>query len=224
MARSKIDAKEALDDLHAGMDDHALMAKYRLSAKGLQSLFTKLIEAGVITQELLDKRSPALAGTAVVAEPEDLTKSDALKTATRQLRKKTPSGINALDAVRNIRAGLSDGELMDRYRLSARGLQSLYAQLIGAGLIKPADLNRAVHMMDDTTVEVFGITEQLKEFVPWSLTKQPKNPAPWRCPACGSIQTIIFDDCTVCGVNYKEFEELHARRRGARYPGDSSHD
>ena len=46
MGRRKIDAKDALESIRSGMDDHALMQKYEVSAKGLQSLFRKLVNAG----------------------------------------------------------------------------------------------------------------------------------------------------------------------------------
>lgn len=48
MAKRKLDAQQVLDDIQAGMDDHGLMQKYNLSAKGLNSLFQKLIDAGTL--------------------------------------------------------------------------------------------------------------------------------------------------------------------------------
>jgi hypothetical protein len=48
MAKRTLDAKEILDDIKAGMDSTALMEKYQLSKKGLQSLFKKLMDAGVM--------------------------------------------------------------------------------------------------------------------------------------------------------------------------------
>lgn len=48
MSETTINAKEAVNDIRAGMDDAALMAKYRLSAGGLQSFIRKLADAGVL--------------------------------------------------------------------------------------------------------------------------------------------------------------------------------
>jgi|GEM_PF-549718 len=48
-----IKASEALEDIRAGMSDSQLMAKYKLTAKGLQSLTRKLQEAGFLTQSEL---------------------------------------------------------------------------------------------------------------------------------------------------------------------------
>ncbi|MFC1834839.1 ankyrin repeat domain-containing protein [Thermodesulfobacteriota bacterium] len=57
MPKPEINAKEMLKNVREGMDDAAIMKKYRLSPKGLQSLFKKMVAAGVIHQKDLDKRS-----------------------------------------------------------------------------------------------------------------------------------------------------------------------
>ncbi len=56
MAKAAIDAQSAADDVRAGLDDAALMKKYALSARGLQSLFRKLISAGILSPRELDTR------------------------------------------------------------------------------------------------------------------------------------------------------------------------
>jgi putative two-component system response regulator len=56
MAKAAIDAQSAADDVRAGLDDAALMKKYGLSARGLQSLLRKLISAGILSQRELDTR------------------------------------------------------------------------------------------------------------------------------------------------------------------------
>jgi len=61
MAKRTLDAKEIVDDIKAGMDSTALMEKYQLSEKGLQSLFKKLINAGVLKPK---KRGPKEATSA----------------------------------------------------------------------------------------------------------------------------------------------------------------
>ena len=50
MIKPVIDAKEVLDDIRSGMTDVDLMNKYNLSSLGLQSLFKKLTQAGVIKE------------------------------------------------------------------------------------------------------------------------------------------------------------------------------
>lgn len=58
MQKRKITAREVLQDIRAGKSDKTLMGKFDLSAQGLQSLFDKLVRAGVITQSELDQRVP----------------------------------------------------------------------------------------------------------------------------------------------------------------------
>jgi hypothetical protein len=58
MEKRKITAREVMQDIRAGKSDQALMQKYHLSAQGLQSLFDKLVRAGVATQRELDDRVP----------------------------------------------------------------------------------------------------------------------------------------------------------------------
>lgn len=54
--RPVIDAAEALQCIRDGMNDSALMKRYNISAKGLESLFKKLVAAGVIDQSDIEKR------------------------------------------------------------------------------------------------------------------------------------------------------------------------
>ncbi len=57
MNKPMVDAKEAGEDIRAGLDDAELMRKYGVSAKGLQSLFTKLVAAGVIDEDEVERRN-----------------------------------------------------------------------------------------------------------------------------------------------------------------------
>lgn len=56
MAKRTISGKQVLEDIRAGMTDMQLIRKYDLHPPGLQKLFNKLIETGLITQEELDER------------------------------------------------------------------------------------------------------------------------------------------------------------------------
>jgi len=51
-----IEAAEALQCIREGMSDSTLMKRYNISAKGLESLFKKLVAAGVIDQSDIEKR------------------------------------------------------------------------------------------------------------------------------------------------------------------------
>jgi hypothetical protein len=50
MEKPTIIAKDVVEDLKAGMTDGELMEKYRLTTKGLSSLFRKLVEAGLMSR------------------------------------------------------------------------------------------------------------------------------------------------------------------------------
>ncbi|AFM27890.1 ATP synthase subunit I [Desulfomonile tiedjei] len=58
MEKRKITAREVLADIRVGKNDSSLMQKYSLSAQGLQSVFQKLLRAGLITQQELNDRNP----------------------------------------------------------------------------------------------------------------------------------------------------------------------
>jgi DNA-binding response OmpR family regulator len=52
-----INAAEAANLIRSGIDDLTLMRRYNLSRKGLQSLFRKLVAAGIIHQSQLESRT-----------------------------------------------------------------------------------------------------------------------------------------------------------------------
>lgn len=56
MSKREIHAKEIMKDLKLGATDDELMDKYRLTTKGLKSLFTKLLKAKLISKEEFDWR------------------------------------------------------------------------------------------------------------------------------------------------------------------------
>lgn len=60
MPKPRISAKELVEDIRAGMDDAALMTKYGLSQKGLQSAFRKLLEGQFLDETALVGRGTHL--------------------------------------------------------------------------------------------------------------------------------------------------------------------
>ena len=54
--KPEISAADALKCIRSGMDDSDLMKRYKISAKGLRSLFRKLVAAGVVDRSELDRR------------------------------------------------------------------------------------------------------------------------------------------------------------------------
>jgi DNA-binding response OmpR family regulator len=55
--RPVISAADAAECMRSGMDDSSLMKRYGISAKGLRSLFRKLVASGIVEQSELDKRT-----------------------------------------------------------------------------------------------------------------------------------------------------------------------
>ncbi len=188
MLKPIIDVKDALHDIRMGMDDSALMQKYRLSAKGLQSLFNKMLGLGVITQAELG-RGPV---------PE----------------------IKAKDAVRDIRSGMDDFALMDRYHLSAKGLQSLFDQLLAARLLNQGDLDLRMPLSEKTVDITPSHADELDDQYPM-LKKDQTDPdqteseratdltinLKWECPSCGIYQDKPHVVCPVCRAVVKKIPD-----------------
>ena len=84
--------------------------------------------------------------------------------------------ITAREVLRDIRSGLSDQDLMEKYTLSAQGLQSVFHKLVSAGVISQPEL--------DDRVPISERTVDLGLFI---------------CPACGNIQGKEFATCPRCG-------------------------
>ncbi len=125
----RVNSKQAVESIRSGMSDLALMEEYALSARGLQSLFRKLTAAGEIEQSELNARHLACQQSHIV---------DLIISQPKYAKKAV---IDADQAVRDIRAGMSDIELMQKYDVSAQGLESLFSKLIAASQISPRELD-----------------------------------------------------------------------------------
>jgi uncharacterized protein (DUF433 family) len=97
--KPRIKARDAVRDIRSGMTDSGLMEKYGLSAKGLQSVFLKLLEAKAITHAEMNQRRAIYHDKTLVQQ------------------------IDARDIVKDIRSGMTDSELMKKYDLSSEGLR-----------------------------------------------------------------------------------------------------
>jgi hypothetical protein len=64
----RINVIDIVNDIHAGMSDRALMEKYTLSSKGLQSTFRKLVAGNHISENILDNRVYTGADTVQIVE------------------------------------------------------------------------------------------------------------------------------------------------------------
>jgi len=162
MSKKQINIRQAVRDIRAGMDDYQLMDKYRLAARGLQSLFSKLVEIGALQPSELHNRMPGFTETAVIAghvgEPPGKSSPQGQDEPTSG---RTPPLIRAKDAIRDIREGMHDSELMRKYRLSSSGLQDLFDQLLQRGLIKQYEIDERMASFD-STVDVRETVDKLK--------------------------------------------------------------
>lgn len=127
--KMQISSRQAVEAIRSGMSDLALMEKFALSARGLQKLFKKLVAAGELEQLEVHARLLASQQSHVV----DLIISRPVQTKKAR--------IEADKALEDIRAGVSDGELMQKYNISAKGLESLFRKLLAASLISRRELS-----------------------------------------------------------------------------------
>jgi DNA-binding response OmpR family regulator len=128
----RISAKQVLDCLRSSMDHAALMKRFNLSAKALYSLLDQLVAAGYLRQSEMTQLEFADPGTVVV----DL--SDTFRPA-KDLQKPR---ISASDAVKCIKSGMHDSDLMERFNISAKGLRSLFRKMVAAGIIDQSALDK----------------------------------------------------------------------------------
>jgi hypothetical protein len=69
--KREIKAREALQDIRHGMNDLELMEKYRITDKGIRSLFMKLVAVGLLSPDEIDRRDATFVST-VTLDLEDL--------------------------------------------------------------------------------------------------------------------------------------------------------
>ncbi len=121
-----VKARHAVNDIRTGMTDSELMQKYGLSAKGLQRLFLKLLQVKAITQSELNRRSESFLDTMMIEQME------------------------GADMLEDLRSGTSNSELMEKYGLSAEGLQRAFQKLIQEEAIAEEELSSTSQSEVDT--------------------------------------------------------------------------
>lgn len=148
-----IKAIEAVQSIRSGIDDASLMEKFNISLKGLHILFNQLVASGLLQRSELEERMSLACGT-VVIDPYRAKWPDP------QIKKLL---INAEEALNCIRSGMSDTALMKKYRLSVKGLQSLFTKLLTAKLISQSELDERVSgpqtslLLDEQAGEPFAV-------------------------------------------------------------------
>ncbi|MEW6348601.1 MAG: STAS domain-containing protein [Thermodesulfobacteriota bacterium] len=121
-----VKAREVLIDLANNVSNLDLMKKHNLSAKGLESLYRKLLRSGLITKETLGRRlgiKPAEVPVALSGLPSRKAK------------------VEAREVLKDLSDGMSDHDLMIKYHLSPKGLRSLMTKLVQSGLLSEGALS-----------------------------------------------------------------------------------
>ncbi len=221
VAKKRISAKEAVADIRSGMDDSALMKKYNLLPDGLQSLFDKLVNAGFIDLAEMQRRLSGFLGTVVISESDLSPHNGEGMYNPRLPDSKSPPRVHAQQASRDIRLGMSDFVLMEKYRLSAKGLQSLFDKLVTAGLLTRGDFDRRGLGIDDTVdlrEEMLSLSGALR-YYDADLPGPPPDRAK-RGPKQSDTDSIVKQDSNTAppsGENHnKEVQEASENPKSVR--------
>lgn len=128
------------------------------------------------------------------------------------LRRKACQGFVVL---KDIRSGMDDHALMDKYRLSSRGIQDLMEKLVKAGLLAQSEVDDRMPSYD-STVDLRDVIDKLELGDPVGMTKKSTG-AMLTCPVCGASHSNKIGKCPQCGFGLL----LSSNRAGDR-PGDGS--
>jgi hypothetical protein len=172
--KPKISARELVSDIRDRMTDAQLMEKYQLSANGLQSAFEKLLETKAITRAELEWRPTPYQDTQFISRmiPEE--------------------------AVVDIRSGMNDFELMEKYNLSPNGLRRAFQSLVDAGLITREELsNRCPGFAE--TVFIESLRELPRHFLAIAVTIYDRT----RPEVSGTLRDITEKGVGVSGISAK---------------------
>jgi Mor family transcriptional regulator len=156
--------RKLVSDLRSGMACSELMKKYQLSTEGLASALNRLLAANAISpDELKTFRS-------------SLDEQRTLESRGRSTGKKT---IKAKELLEDIRAGLDDAELMEKYGFSAGGILKALNKLIWQGLMSPSEFTERRSLAKTVYMPVF------------------------ECRSCGEVQFSKVEKCPSCGARMK---------------------
>ncbi len=125
--RREVSANDLLQCVKSGMSDLELMERFNLSSEGLLDFLSQMGTCGKMDPKVLDERASLAPQTVAV----DIDRAEDAEPD------KPVIGVG--EAVECIRSGMDDLALMKRFGISAKGLNSLFSKLVGAGLISPEE-------------------------------------------------------------------------------------
>ncbi len=114
--------------------------------------------------------------------------------------------IKAKKIVEDVRAGLSDAQLMERHGLTPRTLQYVFRKLVQAGLMSDLDFYERSKLTESDVFRAFS---------------DEADPV-LRCPGCGQALSDRGEDCVFCitidsttraSPFFKISDELEPKRR-----------
>ncbi len=164
MGKQAVDVKKLLQDIRAGMTDTGLRAKYGFSVGELNNLMGKLAKLGFIRQisakDLLREIRAGITNRGLM-EKYNLTPEALGRLLVDMMEANIPffparqnaggsQKINVRQLVADIRSGATETDLMKKYSLSPRGLQSAFWKLVRAGIVSWDELLCPHKDFDDT--------------------------------------------------------------------------
>lgn len=182
-------ASELLKDIQSGLNDSQIMAKYAITAKQLEYLFHRMVEARVISKQQLEQRT-YLAETRITrafvevqrsieelddngeADPDrvyrdalrDLASENDSPISTPLQTKQPPRKIRASDLVKDITSGMNDPDLLAKYRLQPSQLEFMLQRLVEAGKITETQLVERTHITSTSITKAFvDVYQSLRE-------------------------------------------------------------
>ncbi len=203
MGKKHIRASEIVYDILVGMTNSDLMTKYSLSAKGLQTVITKLVKAGSLKKSDIEGRIPV--GEPVRAptrecprcsepQPVELEKCSNCGAEFAQIlidqadpvieaeivgRLSIRKSAIERSVLEDIKGGFTDEELMATYRLSRQEILNLLSKFLWNGRLTHEDLEKRK-----------------------SLAKTVYMPT-YTCPSCQKVHFEKSDRCLHCNAPMK---------------------
>lgn len=95
--------------------------------------------------------------------------------------------ISGNELVKDIRNGMDDAAIIEKYQISHDRLETFLSKLIKAGVLTQVEIDARKRLLESEVL--------------------------FECPACGSKNTDYFEECPACGIVISKFE----RRTGKKY-------
>ena len=181
----KIKATDLINDIIAGVVDPQLMSKYNLSASQLEALLQRLVDKGAshtkaqidarvnledtsITKAFVEtQRSMQELDYAETMSVDPVEALAAVKKAVAPPPQPPKPKIKAKQFVKDVEARMSDPQLMMKYRLDERQLNSLFQRLVDLGMLSVELLYNRTSISETSItkafVEVYASLQELEE-------------------------------------------------------------